>query len=87
MSYSKIFMFVYVHVCVCLFFDPDLLLKAVPCFGRKKKKKRRNNMMLASLGQILVQIPLKVPSFTSKSLLVSAVSNMVTQHFRAIVRV
>ena len=44
-------------------------------------------MMLASLGQILVQILLEVPSFTPKSLLVSAVSNMVTQHFRTIVRV
>ena len=44
-------------------------------------------MMLASLGQILVQILLEVPSFTPKSLLVSAVSNMVTQHFRAIVGV
>lgn len=41
-------MFVYVHVCVCLFLDPDLLLKAVACFRRKKKK--QNNMMLASLG-------------------------------------
>lgn len=82
-------MFVCVHVCVCLFFDPDLLLKAVACFRRKKKKKkkRRNDVMLASLGQILVQILLKVPSFTPKSLLVSAISNMVTQHFRAIVRV
>ena len=78
-------MFVYVHVRMCLFFDPDLLLKAVACFRRKKKK--WNNMMLASLGQILVQILLEVPSFTPKSLLVSAVSNMVTQHFRAIVGV
>ena len=81
-------MFVYVHVCVCLFFDPDLLQKAVACFRRKKKKKKkRNHMMLASLGQILVQILLKVPTFTPKSLLVSAVRNMVTQHLRAIVRV
>ena len=78
-------MFVYVHVRMCLFFDPDLLLKAVACFRRKKKK--WNNMMLASLGQILVQILLEVPSFTPKSLLGSAVSNMVTQHFRAIVGV
>ena len=77
-------MFVYVHVCMCLFFDPDLLLKAVACFRRKKKQ---NNMMLASLGQILVQILLKLPSFTPKSILVSAVNNVVTQHFRATVRV
>ena len=44
-------------------------------------------MMLASLGQILVQILLKLPSFTPKSILVSAVNNVVTQHFRATVRV